>query len=519
MEGFNLTIILVLLLILFSSMDFKHKIIQWKCRGLKPNYNEVSLLISEYNPSVFCFQETFLKPDDNISLQGFNIYNYVHTDCLRPSGGASIFVKSSFLQRKIDLQTELQATAVSVTLDREITICSVYIPPSFSLNSQHLDNLLQKLPSPYILLGYFNGHNILWGGQNNDSRGELIENFITKNDICIMNDKSYTYHSPSTNSFTSIDLSFCHPSLFLDYNWSVCEDQHNSDHFPIIIEQNTFITKNDICIMNDKSYTYHSPSTNSFTSIDLSFCHPSLFLDYNWSVCEDQHNSDHFPIIIEQNTFSTEDHNPKWKLNRANGDLFKPLCTGKLVPENFKESSDPTADFTSSLIEISKECIPQTSTNPTKSDLWYNDDCKEAIKQRKQALSKFKRSPNTNNFNDIKVFRAKARRTIKLSKRKSWRSYVSKINHKTPIKKVWNMIRKISGKNKSPSYTHLNMVDTDSKATSKTDIADTLGETFCHNSSSFNYSESFRKIKTEQEKVKLNFKSQNNDFFITKILI
>ena len=84
MEGFNLTIILVLLLILFSSMDFKHKIIQCNCRGLKPNYNEVSLLISDYNPSVFCFQETFLKPDDNNSLRGFNIYNYVHTVCLSP---------------------------------------------------------------------------------------------------------------------------------------------------------------------------------------------------------------------------------------------------------------------------------------------------------------------------------------------------------------------------------------------------------------------------------------------------
>ena len=118
-----------------------------------------------------------------------------------------------------------------------------------------------------------------------------------------------------------------------------------------------------------------------------------------------------------------------------------------------------------------------------------------------RTLSKFKRSPNTNNFNDIKVFRAKARRTIKLSKRKSWRSYVSKINHKTPIKKVWDMIRKISGKNKSPSYTHLNMVGTDSKATSKTDIADTLGETFCHNSSSFNYSESFRRLKPNKRKL------------------
>ena len=151
MEGFNLTTILFSLLILFSSMDFKHKIIQWNCQGLKPNYNEVSLLISEYNPSVFCFQDTFLKPDDNIWLKGFNIYNYVHNECMRPSGGVLVFVKSSFPQRKVDLQTELQATALSVTLDKEITICSVYIPPSFSLNSQHLESLLQQLSSPYII--------------------------------------------------------------------------------------------------------------------------------------------------------------------------------------------------------------------------------------------------------------------------------------------------------------------------------------------------------------------------------
>ena len=125
-----------------------------------------------------------------------------------------------------------------------------------------------------------------------------------------------------------------------------------------------------------------------------------------------------------------------------------------MIPENFKESSDPKADFTSSLIEISKKCIHQTSTNPTESNPWYNDDCKEAIKQRKEALSKFKKSPNTNNFNDIKVLRAKARRTIKISKRKSWRSYVSKINHKTPIKKVWDMVKKSLEKT-NPPVTHI----------------------------------------------------------------
>ena len=102
-------------------------------------------------------------------------------------------------------------------------------------------------------------------------------------------------------------------------------------------------------------------------------------------------------------------------------------------------------------------------------------------------------------MNDVKVFRAKARRTIKLSKRRSWRSYVSKINHKTPIKKAWDMIRKISGKSKSPSYTRL--VGTENKATSKTDIADTLRETFCYNSSSFNSSNPSERLKPNKRKL------------------
>ena len=89
-----------LILIIFLSfalpcMDFKHNIIQWNCRGLKPKFDEISLLPIQQKPSVFCLQETFLKPDDKITLKGFNIYNYMHSNCQRPSGGSSIFVKSS----------------------------------------------------------------------------------------------------------------------------------------------------------------------------------------------------------------------------------------------------------------------------------------------------------------------------------------------------------------------------------------------------------------------------------------
>ena len=87
-----------------------------------------------------------------------------------------------------------------------------------------------------MLLGDFSGHNILWGSKDNDPRGDLIEDFITQNDICLMNDISNTFLDSGKGTFSALDLSICHPSLYLDYEWSVCEDQHGSDHFPIVIE-------------------------------------------------------------------------------------------------------------------------------------------------------------------------------------------------------------------------------------------------------------------------------------------
>ena len=55
------------------------------------------------------------------------------------------------------------------------------------------------------------------------------------------------------------------------------------------------------------------------------------------------------------------------------------------------------------------------------------------------------------------------------------------------------MIRKISGKTMSPSYTHLNHPIAETKSTTKFDIAETLGETFLNNSSSRNTQQNFKK--------------------------
>ena len=46
-----------------------HKIIQWNCRGLRSNYNDLAIFLQEHSPSAVCLQETNLKPNTNISFK------------------------------------------------------------------------------------------------------------------------------------------------------------------------------------------------------------------------------------------------------------------------------------------------------------------------------------------------------------------------------------------------------------------------------------------------------------------
>ena len=72
------------------------------------------------------------------------------------------------------------------------------------------------------------------------------------------------------------------------------------------------------------------------------------------------------------------------------------------------------------------------------------------------------------------------------------------------------MVRKISGKSKAASHQHLNSNfngGAEIKATTKKDIADTFGDAVSKNS----YPKEFQNYQKHQEKIKLNFKSSNNE--------
>ena len=68
-----------------------------------------------------------------------------------------------------------------------MTICSLDLPPSDNLNIVLLIRLIAQLPTPFVICGDFNGHSVTWGCDKNNSRGDRIDDFITDNNVFLLN--------------------------------------------------------------------------------------------------------------------------------------------------------------------------------------------------------------------------------------------------------------------------------------------------------------------------------------------
>ena len=100
------------------------EVLQWSCRGLKPDFGEVGLLLDGHNPIAFCLQETFLRDSDTISFKRFDMFDHVCAAGEGASGGVSILINQGVPRGSVSLNTTLQAAAVGVAVHGELAVCS-----------------------------------------------------------------------------------------------------------------------------------------------------------------------------------------------------------------------------------------------------------------------------------------------------------------------------------------------------------------------------------------------------------
>lgn len=83
------------------------------------------------------------------------------------------------------------------------------------------------------------------------------------------------------------------------------------------------------------------------------------------------------------------------------------------------------------------------SNKRSKTTPWWNKECAKAVKNCKKSLYAYKKNKSIENLIALKRAKAVSRRTIRESKKLSWENYISTITKDTPMKLIWDKVRKI----------------------------------------------------------------------------
>lgn len=408
------------------------RLISWNCRGIRQKSTELGLLLRG-NPDVVCLQETKLSNED-WTTKGFQSNHLIHDDGDVACGGVSILIRNGHPFQSIPLRTPLQAIAVRCSLYRPITVCCVYFPKK--VEQRLLEELLDQLPTPYILTGDFNAHSPLWGGTDTNQNGAAIESFLLRTDAHLANSFLPTHLDVRNMKLSAIDLTFCDPELAPDLEWSVDKDTYGSDHFPV-----------------------------------------------------------HIQLTPAQITTVPE----RWSVKRADWEKFTRECLHKINDE-----VETYEQFAATLNKICESSIPTSKGKPRKNNSWFSKECRLAIVEKRKAFRKANNNPTMDNIISFKKARAHARRTIREHKRESFRNFVSSIGSRTPLTKVWKMIKNMKGSGSTPSVHLLKRAD-GSVAETKKEIADELAGRLAYNSSTQHYSTNFLNVKRRAENTQINF--------------
>jgi len=212
-------------------------ILQWNLNGFFKKLDELKIILSETQPEIICLQETNFKYDTTGKLSNYNGYSKYRTDGVRASGGVTIYVKSEYPCKTISINTHLEVIAITVKLRHlEINICNFYIPNQHDFTHNDIENILNQLPSPFIITGDFNSHNSRWGSKTTDRRGKETYKAFDKDNIVILNSNEPTHINIANGQMSNIDLSLSNSSLAQRLEWNLCKNITSSDHFPIIIK-------------------------------------------------------------------------------------------------------------------------------------------------------------------------------------------------------------------------------------------------------------------------------------------
>ena len=374
-------------------------ILQWNIQGYKAKYEEF-LLLKESKPAALCLQESMVGDAVLNPPRDYHLEAYSPIVAPVPGAGLLTFIRNDVPFREVPLNTMIQAKAYRVKFRKEVTLCNLYLKHNQHLSVDDWKRFADQLPTPFIILGDFNAKNPMWGGDEYNERGRVLQDFLAQYQACIMNDGRLTHVHVQTATFSAIDLAVVSPEILMEYTWDVADCPRGSDHFPIKLL--------------DKSQIPYLTQSRYITA-------------------------------------------------RADWSLFKAL-THVEAERRYVEVDDFLERFHNAVEAAAQQSIPVSKGTGRKQVPWWNAQCMLADRERKKALRRYQRTRSVADKISYNRERAKVRLVKRRARRNSWRQYVSTINSNTSMSKVWKHINKIKGKytmTQSPCLAHGGRIEMD----------------------------------------------------------
>ena len=427
--------------------------LQWNITSFKTNFTELKLLLKNYTPVCVCLQET--RHGDS-KLYPPSRYNIMQSPRKREDDherGVALLIRPDVNFKNVPLNTNLQAVAARVWLDKWYTVCSLYLP-HISLETADMINLIEQLPRPFVLMGDMNARHHLWGEPIDNDRGRVFEQLINNFEISLINSDSPTHFHIQTDSYTKIDLTFCSDDCVTDFDHSVTDSLCGSDHYPIIIAK------------------------------------------------------PHPPEIGEPSY--------KFKTEKADWTKFRTL-TNNFIPPNTDNIDELMDALNSFIIEAATNSIPISKGKCNRIPVpWWNAACQEATAQKKRDERAMKRNPTTANKIAYKRSRALSRKILNQARRESWMNYVSSININTSMNKIWKRIKKMKGKFSRNPPPLLQTVG-DNLTQDPQITSNIFAETFSAISNTSNYTSDFNRYRSQKERRTINFTTSTIENYNTPL--
>ena len=368
--------------------------------------------------------------------------------------GCALLIKRGYPCQRIQIPSKFESITVGITIQKEPYIISnVYLSPNKRFTMEDMDSFYQNImsikpkPKNIIILGDFNARHLMWGDSTTNPRGRILEDFMENNQIYYLNDDEPT-HISSNGSMSNIDLTLCNRNLITSLRWEVLDEPYGSDHFPIKITFNQ-----------------------------------------------------------EKNTPVT----PKWVLKRADWESFTELMQLQQKVNDFATIDEAATYFIDRIHLAARGSIPKSKKMAKPPIPWWNKECENAVKARKSAYRRYKRTKSQLDRIIYKRRTAKARYILKQSRRSSWRDYVSSLNSSSTSTQIWNKIAKIS-KKKTPPVVPTLKIDNKILLDSE-EVANIIAGNLSDLTSGSRYSPHFRILKADAEANAPDFFSTNEEAY------